>query len=182
MKVASVVLLAAWILPATALASPHDYANPAGMGDVLILCTHDLTGGPDLGGVCIPAGHIPDDFGFAVLQITDDFVAPASGFYCQDHDGDQICGETAGLAAGTGQVPLVPAELRGQTVCKIPLVCDITEHQQHFCGATAITKGVDWEPSLDVFVFIDGLVYGNPLTSPCGSFSAGTHGFVDHSP
>lgn len=50
-----------------------------------------------------------------------------------------------------------------------------------FCGSPSITSGVNWDEGFDIYVFIDGPVHGSPVFSVCGTMSAGTGGFVDHS-
>lgn len=166
-------------------ASPHEYRNFLGEGDLYVLCVHDELAF-DIGGVCIPPGHLlPNALGQVTLTINDLVNNPTSGFYCQDQDGDQICGETnqavAQSAAADQEVPLVPVELRGQTVCaKLNPLCDIDENQSHFCASVTITSGIDWDENLDVFVFIDGPIWGNPVNSPCGNLSNGVQGEVVH--
>lgn len=50
-----------------------------------------------------------------------------------------------------------------------------------FCGSLTLTSGAGWDESGSIVVFIDGPVFGNPVLSVCGTLSAGTHGFGNHS-
>jgi hypothetical protein len=158
--VASAILATALVLSSAGGLAP----NPAdgqehgyvGSGDQGGQCSAANLGlGIGLGLVCLPGGHVqPDTEGFAIVVIEDTLNTPVSGFICQDSVGD-------------GCIHVNFGELG------IP-----------FCGSVAIatpSAGGRWDPSLDLLVFIDGPVFGNPAVSPCGTLSAGFGGHVSHS-
>jgi hypothetical protein len=62
------------------------------------------------------------------------------------------------------------------------LVCgESTEPRIHFCATVTITSPSDWDTSLDVVIFPDGLLNGNAFVSPCGVDSWAASGLVSHS-
>lgn len=151
-----------------------------GGGDWGVFCREDVS----VGGVCLAAGHLSDEpVPIQTLTIRDEAVSPVSGFYCQDFDNDAICGEqdfAPVVEPGAAQDEGLWLEARGQSAC-LSTLCDIDESRSHFCGSVAVEVDVNWDPAYDVFVLIDGPVFGNPLTSPCGQHSAGVVGSVGHS-
>jgi hypothetical protein len=170
-----ILLLGMMTMATMAAADPREYIVPPNQGAGLsISMTSCEPRGPSVGAVRFCAGHIsPDVNGAASISIEDDLNAPVSGVYCQDLDGDQLCGE--------GQFP--PDGTR-------------IEPRHEFCGSMVLDSPMDptpradwavhnWDPfgfNADVLIFIDGIADGNPATSRCGFvFSYGTHGWVWHS-
>lgn len=84
------ILLTIGLLAASTLvaATPHEYAGSS--GGAFVLC-NPTGSGPDVGGVCIPPGHIAP--GTVGLAIVDDLFTPASGFVCEDVNANAICGD-----------------------------------------------------------------------------------------
>lgn len=115
------------------------------------------------GGVCYTAGHIPAVVppnsppgtpGQATVTVTDDASASTVVFYCQDVNGNSVCGETGEPEQEfCGQITLV-------------------------VGATT------WDPARDAFFFVAGAIGGQQvdpvLLNACGQTSIGTTGSADH--
>lgn len=55
------------------------------------------------------------------------------------------------------------------------------EHRAWFCEWLDLSPS-NWDPDVNVYVFLDGPSYGNPPLSPCGSASFGVKGSVYHTP
>jgi hypothetical protein len=54
-----------------------------------------------------------------------------------------------------------------------------------FCGVVSVTDGIDFDSSVDTIIFVDGIIFGNPVLSPCGPllpWTAGWIGTVNHTP
>lgn len=181
-----VLLFAVFTLPPPALADNpfHRYLNPGGMGDFLLVCNSgddDEDVSLDLGGVCIPAGHVlPDETGQAQLDMTDGIAVPVSGLYCQP----PVFGRCILLDCVKDDVLATKVCVYGRLRGVLP--ADVEWF--HFCGNMPLNSNpqngeVNWDPERDIVVFVDGAVKGNAFTSPCGTvLSAGTSGEVDHTP
>jgi hypothetical protein len=119
-------------------------------GDQLLMCDFDGAGS-NQGGVCFESGHITaDPNGQATVTLTDDFTSPASMFICQDFNGDGICPEGPG------------------------------ESSVEACGSYTLTDGVDWNSGAALLIWVDGLVFGNPAISVCGTLSNAVQGSISH--
>jgi hypothetical protein len=155
-------------------ADPANYVNPnGGVGVSLSItnCANDVQGtGMSIGGVRFCAGHVtPDLAGENTLTIVDGVTSPASGTYCQDWDGDSICGNIAD-----------------------PVTGDRSEPRVKFCGSQLIKTPADpmprpswttdnWRTEVDVLVFVDSPGNGNPANSVCGvTMSNALIGSVQH--
>lgn len=176
MKYATVCSVSAALILAAGLASadPKTYVNAT--GDVLSETDcgppHSTTGDPTpdgQGGVCFASGHIPavvppnsppGTRGTAHVSVLDEFVSPTSGFYCQDYNGDALCGDPA-----AGEPGIL------------------------FCGTVTLvdsTQGTigtgNWKPTTDTIIFIDGVLFGsNVFANGCNlQGTLGVKGIVDH--
>jgi hypothetical protein len=167
--VVTVVGLAGW-----AAADAGNYVNPnGGVGVSLSItnCANDVQGtGMSIGGIRFCAGHVtPDLAGENILTIIDGVNSPASGTYCQDWNGNSICGEISD-----------------------PVTGDRSEPRVRFCGSQVLQSPPDptprpswptdnWDTAHAILVFIDSPGNGNPANSVCGLvFSNGVIGQVNH--
>lgn len=151
-------------LAATAAADPRTYTGvtdqlySVGFGSLAVDCS-DAPLGLNPGFVCFPSGHIQPDAGLtASVIIRDELMGAVSGYYCQDLNGDSICG-------GGGEFD--------ERFCAALTLFHVD----------AGTPEVNWNPSFAVRVYVDGPLAGSPLLSPCGSqASVGVIGTVEHDP
>jgi hypothetical protein len=52
----------------------------------------------------------------------------------------------------------------------------------HGCGQRTVQAGYDWDPTVNLVVFVHGPFMGNPILSACGVlYSGGTDGAILHS-
>jgi hypothetical protein len=144
-----------------AAADPRPYLMPfdqvATLHNVAVHCDTDID---SLGGVCFPTGHVTSTGATksATLTLIDFLQVPVSAVYCQNYNDDHTCG-------GPG------------------------EPNDSFCGTHRIrseaegSQSANWDESFPVYIFVDGPVNGNLVTTPCttshwsfGSFGEANHG------
>jgi hypothetical protein len=151
---------------ATMTASAHSVSyiggtegtNTAGLGVKSFACDPLLGSDPGIGWACFAANHLaPDQTGASGVQIEENTIQPVSGFYCQDNNGDGICGGGADYGSPFCTALVLFSEAPEPSV-------------------------INWDPAIAVQVFVDGPVAGSNLLGAChdtlGSY--GTVGTVTH--
>lgn len=132
-------------------------------------------------GLSVPAGAHPKAYVNLTGDVTmvpndcDGSIGVSQGGVC--FPGGHIVPDLQGRATLTvGDATAVPVSgCYQQPVGSAPLC-------RPFCGSITIDRHVDWDPSENVEIFIDGPVQGSPAYSACGiTVSMGTTGHVYHS-
>ncbi len=121
------------------------------------------------------------------MTINDLLFNPAVGQYCQDLNADDWCG---------GNPSILPPDPYGQD----QITGTVGEPAYSFCGSTTLQSplslsykmvtewadpvnfGGNWDPAVEVVVFLRGYSDGNAAEAPCGldATSAPTSGEVTH--
>jgi hypothetical protein len=104
-------------------------------------------------------------------RFCDDLVSPSQGGVC--YPGGHIRTDDGVALVGIADQTTQPTS--GCYQQDLGFTC------QRFCGSIVLSKNGNWFPDRRVEIFVDGPVWGNPLTSPCGfRHSQGTWGHVWH--